>query len=120
MRSPLDRRHARWLLWERRHEDDGNAMTRIDQEALQLKSTETCHAHVADQAGGVAGEARPQELLGRRKRHRRIAMRPEEAPGCLANGLIIVDNRNHGDLAAEAFSPPETIAAFAELTDYTR
>ena len=80
------------MLRVRGHEDHRRAVALRDQQALQLDTAHPGHLYVRDQAGRVVDAARPQKILGRRKRARAITERSQQSLRCVTNRLVIVDD----------------------------
>src|SRR6185436_2514414 len=102
-RTPLERGCPQMLLWKCREEYDGNPGLYIGQTALQLDAAQPGHTHVGDHARGHANLLRLQELLGRRERRSRIAVRLHEVRRRLADRPVVVHNRDQGKSGQAAF-----------------
>src|SRR5215467_14205851 len=81
-----------------RHQNSRYGLSRSHEVSMQLEPRHSAHLHVGDQTGGAWNLAGVQELFSRREGLGRISQRRHESPHCLAHRLIIVDDRELGDL----------------------
>lgn len=96
--SDLQRSGADGLFGERRDENERQEAALSGQEALQLETAHGWHLDIRNHARRVIQARRMQELLGRCKCMDGVSERPYEVVGRDANGCIIVNYRDHGNV----------------------
>src|ERR1044071_8801239 len=81
-------------------EDDRDLVTAGLEAFLKLDAAEPGHLHIRDQAGGPVQLLGRQELLRRREGGDVVADRPDQCPGRIPNGFVIIDYGDHRVISA--------------------
>jgi hypothetical protein len=90
--SGLERPGADALVREGRDENERRTATLDAHMRQQVQAGHSRHLHVRNHTRRVIQVGRPQELLGRRERLDRVAMRPQKIVGRGADRCIIVND----------------------------
>ena len=81
------------------HEYGWSAGAGFEQARVKIEPAHARHSYVADQTGRTTQDPRLQEILGGRKGHCFVAMRLQKPCCRFANGLVVVDDGDHGSHA---------------------
>jgi hypothetical protein len=105
------RQRARPETFVRKSSDKNyrQAMTLGNQVPMHINPAQTRHMHVRNDARGVILERGAKEFLGGSESGGGIAKGPHQAHRCLANGFIVIDDRDYGRLRQDDF--PRTSSA---------
>jgi len=102
--SGLQRSLATDLDGKGRDENERHAMSLGAQLSLQFDTAHRRHSNICNHARRFIQIARLQELYGRRKWMDDVPKRPHEIADRSANGLVVVDDRDHWKLGHSGLS----------------
>jgi len=106
-RAPIEGTDPCRRVVESTDEDDRQASCRRQELILKLQSVESRKLHIEDEAHGVVGVLRAQEILGAGEAHRRITGggdQPLESP---QDRPIIINDADHGDAVVKIYAQME-------------
>jgi len=79
-------------------ENDGDAVAPGDQPVLQVDATQSRHSQIADEARYVVDLIGFEKFVGRGKRGSAVAQRAHERFRPVADGFIVIDDRNYWNI----------------------